>query len=44
MTEGSSSQATAMQVESAKSYVVKPKIMHLREDELVVQVESLVDF
>jgi len=38
------SQALPMQIDSGETYCIKPSIMKIREDELVVQVESPVDF
>jgi len=44
MAESSSSQALPMQIDSGESYHIKPRTMEIREDELIVQVESLMDF
>lgn len=44
MAEGSSSQAAPMELDTGKSYTVKPRTMQLRENHLVVQVESPVEF
>ena len=44
MEESSYNQASAMQVGSGASYVVKPKTMAFGKEELKVQVENLVDF
>jgi len=44
MEGSSSSQSIAMQVEIGKSYTIKPRTLVLREDDLVVQVKSPVDF
>ena len=33
-----------MQIDSGESYCIKPRTMEIREDELVVQVESPMDF
>jgi len=44
MEESSSSQAVAMQANTGESYVVKPKTMVLGKEDLIVQVESPVDF
>jgi hypothetical protein len=44
MAESSSSQAFPVQIETVESYVIKPKTMEIREDELIVQAESPVDF
>jgi len=33
-----------MQIDSGESYRIKPRTMKIREDELIVQVESPVDF
>jgi len=44
MATSSSSQALPTQIDSGESYVIKPRTMEIREDDLIVQVESLVDF
>jgi len=44
MAEGSSSKAAPMELDIGKSYTVKPRTTQLREDQLVIQVESLVVF
>jgi len=44
MAESSSNQVVPMHIKSGESYVIKPRTMKVREDELVVQVESPVDF
>jgi len=44
MAGSSSNQGVPMQVFSGESYVIRPRTMKIREDDLVVQVESLVDF
>jgi hypothetical protein len=44
MAESSSNQVVSMQIETSESYSIKPRTMKVREEELVVQVESPVDF
>ena len=44
MASSSSKQGVPMQIDSGESYVIRPKTMKISEDELVVQVESPVDF
>jgi len=44
MAESSLNQETSMQVNYGKLYIFKPKTMVLGKEDLIVQIESLVDF
>ena len=44
MASSSSSQALPMQIDYRESYKIKPRTMEMRENELIIQVESPIDF